>query len=370
MNIAKSTVLAGSVLWLVLLSAAMGQTPAAEQCPAPGNSDKHAADEAVAVVAGQPILQSDLDNAVKSALMALRNQEFQIRSRALEDLIRQRVVDTEAKKQGITVEQLYAREVDARIPTPIDAEVYAYYLGVRSQLNQPFKEVRAQLQTNLKALEIRQMRNDYVDYLRGRADIAVMFQPPRVGVDYDRNLLRGDAQAPVTIVEFADYQCPYCEKAEASIRELIKKYPGKVNVAFRDFPLTSIHPYAQKAAEAARCAGKQGRFWEYHDGLFNAQAKLDEPGLQALSHTLGLDEKAFSSCLQSGEFAKEVGRDQEDGKRAGVSSTPGFFINGIFLNGAQPVAEFEKIIDSELKAAKNQAASGSRRSSSVADKNW
>jgi protein-disulfide isomerase len=205
------------------------------------------------------------------------------------------------------------------------------------------------------------MRDDYVDYLRGQADIAVMFQPPRVGVDYDRNRLRGDAKAPVTIVKFADYQCPYCEKVEASIRELLEKYPGKVNVAFRDFPLTSIHPYAQKASEAARCAGKQGKFWEYHDALFDPQAKLDEPGLKAQSHTLGLDEKAFSSCLESGEFAKEVARDQEDGKSAGISSTPRFFINGIFLNGAQPVAEFEKIIDSELRSATNQPASGSSR---------
>lgn len=346
MIIAKSTLIGGSAVWLAFLCAAMGQTPA---------------DEAVAVVAGQPILQSELDTAVKSTMMALQNQEFQIRSKALEDLIRQRVVEAEAKKQGITVEQLYAKEVDARIPTPIDAEVYAYYLGVRSQINKPFKEVRAQLQTNLKALEIQQMRNDYVDYLRGQSEIAVMFQPPRVGVDYDRDRLRGDAKAPVTIVEFADYQCPYCEKAEASLRELLAKYPGKVSVAFRDFPLTSIHPYAQKASEAARCAGKQGKFWEYHDSLFDAQAKLDEPGLQAQSHTLALDEKAFASCLASGEFAKEVARDREDGKKAGVSSTPGFFINGIFLNGAQPAAEFEKIIDSELRSAANRTAAGSSR---------
>jgi hypothetical protein len=153
MNIAKSTLFRGSTLWLAIaLSAAMGQTPAAEQCAAPSGSDKNAADETVAVIAGQSILKSDLDNAVKSTIMALRNQEFQIKSKVLEDLIRQRVVEAEAKRQGLTVEQLYAKEVDARIPTPIDAEVYAYYLGIRSQINKPFKEVRAQLQANLKAL--------------------------------------------------------------------------------------------------------------------------------------------------------------------------------------------------------------------------
>ena len=361
MNIARSLLFHGSALWLGLACAAMGQTPAAEQCAAPRASGNNPADKTVAVVAGQPILKSDLDAAMKSTMMALQNQEYQIGGKVLEDLIRQRVVEGEAKKRGITVEQLYAKEVDARIPTPVDAEVYAYYLGIRSQINKPFKEVRTQLQANLKALEIQQMRTDYLDYLRGQAGVAIMFQPPRVSVDYDRDRLRGDSKAPVTIVEFADYQCPYCEKVEASLRELIGKYPGKVKVAFRDFPLTSIHPYAQKASEAARCAGKQGKFWQYHDALFDPQAKLDDPGLKAESHTLGLDEKAFSSCLDSGEFAKEVAKDQEEGKQAGVSSTPGFFINGIFLNGAQPVAEFEKIIDSELKPVANRNASGAAR---------
>jgi protein-disulfide isomerase len=346
MNIAKFTVLFGSILCLAVTASA-----------ATGSSD---AGETVAVVAGQPIPARDLDAAVKSQMTALRNQEFQIKNKALDDLIRQRVVEAEAAKQGLTVEQLYAREVDARIPTPIDAEAYAYYLGVRSQVNKPFKEVRAQMQAALKTLESKQMRDDYVDYLRGKADVSVMFHQPRTEVAFDRGRLRGDPNAPVTIVEFADYQCPYCEKVEASIQELLKKYPGKVNVAFRDFPLAAIHPNAEKASEAARCAGKQGKFWEFHDALFAAQAKLDEPGLKAEARTLGLDENVFSSCLESAEFAPQVARDQEDGKNAGISSTPGFFINGIFLSGAQPVTEFQKLIDHELKVAAQTGRSASR----------
>lgn len=348
MNIANFSVLFGSILWFALSASAAT------------SGDNNPADETVALVAGQSILAQDLDAAVKSQMMALRNQEFQIKTKALEDLIRQRVVEAEAKKQGLTVEQLYAREVDARIPTPIDAEVYAYYLGNRSQVNKPFMEVRAQMQATLKALEVKQLRDDYVDYLRGKAEISVMFRQPRTVVAFDRDRLRGDTSAPVTIVEFADYQCPYCEKVEASIQELLKKYPGKVNVAFRDFPLTAIHPNAQKASEAARCAGKQGKFWEFHDALFSAQAKLDEPGLKAEAHSLGLDDKAFSSCLESAEFARQIARDQEDGKNAGISSTPGFFINGVFLSGAQPAAEFEKLIDHELKMTAQPGGSASR----------
>jgi protein-disulfide isomerase len=352
MNIVKFSALFSSILWLTLTANA-----------ATGGSE---ANETVAVVGGQPILARDLDAAVKSQIAALRNalmnQEFQIKNKALDDLIRQRVLDVEAARQGLTVEQLFAREVDAHIPTPIDAEAYAYYLGNRSQVNKPFKEVRAQMQAALKALEIKQMRDDYVDYLRAKADVSIRFHQPRTEVSFDRGRLRGDPKAPVTIVEFADYQCPYCEKVEATIQELLKKYPGKVKVAFRDFPLAAIHPNAQKAAEAVRCAGQQGRFWEFHDVLFAAQAKLDEPGLRAEAHTLGLDEKAFSSCLQSAEVASQVARDQEDGKNAGITSTPGFFINGLFLNGAQPVAEFEKLIDNELKLAAQAGDSGSAES--------
>jgi len=130
-------------------------------------------------------------------------------------------------------------------------------------------------------------------------------------------------------VEFADYQCPYCKQAETTVNELLKKYPGQVSLAFRDFPLASVHAYAEKASEAPRCAGQQGKFWEFHDALFANQTKLDERGLNAIAQTLALDEKSFQSCLASGEYKTQISRDQEDGRKAGVSSTPGFFVNGV-----------------------------------------
>jgi len=321
-----------------------------------GCGDKTAVDETVAIAAGQAILARDLESAAGSQILQLRNQEYQIKSRVLDDLIRQRVVEAEAAKQALTVEQFYAKEIDAKIPTPNEAEVFAYYTALKSQINKPFQEVKAQLQGNLKALETKQLREDYANYLRGKADVTVLLQPTRVEVAFDPEWLRGDTKAPVTIVEFADYQCPYCRQAEAAMKELLRKYPGQVNLAFRDFPLSSIHPYAQKASEAARCAGKQGKFWEFHDALFGDQATLDEPGLKAVAQTLALDERVFASCLASGESAAQVARDQDDGRKAGISSTPGFFINGVPLTGAQPAVEFEKLIDNELKLARTQTA--------------
>src|SRR5690349_7594204 len=150
------TFLSGLSVWLALaVSAAPGQSPAGQQrCTmARGCGDKTSVDETVAIAAGQPILARDLEGAAGAQILQLRNQEYQIKSRVLEDLIRQRVVEAEAGKQGLTVEQFYAREIDANIPTPTEAEVFAYYTGLKSQINKPFQEVKTQLQGNLKSLE-------------------------------------------------------------------------------------------------------------------------------------------------------------------------------------------------------------------------
>ena len=354
----------GLPLWLALtVGAVAGQSvtkqrsASAPQCtPSKGNGTKTAVEEPVAILAGQSIYERDLDDLVASQILPLRTQEYQIKSKALEDLIRRRLVEAEAKKQGLTTDQLYAKEVDSKIATPSDDEVAAYYLGLKSQMKTPprLEEIKMQLQANLKAIQTRQARQDYADSLRAKAEVTVLLKQPRVEVAFDGGRLRGDPNAVITIVEFADFQCPYCKQTEATLNDLLRKYPGQVKLGFRDFPLGSIHPYAEKAAEAARCAGKQGKFWEFHDALFANQAKLDEPGLNAIAQTLALDEKAFQTCLASGEYKAQVSRDQEDGKKAGISSTPGFFINGIALTGAQPGTAFEKIVGDELKAARNQ----------------
>jgi len=367
MNDEIAALASGLPVWLALtMSAAMGQSPAAQQgrtvaeCALPNGSSTKAGAEPVAIIAGQPVYARDLDSAAQSQILPLRNQEYQIRSRVLDDLIRRRILEAEAKKRGLTVEQLYVEDVDSKIATPTDREVAAYYVPLRSQLNKPLEEIKNQLRTNLKAIQTTQARQDYAEFLRNKAEVAVLLHPPKFDVAFDRTRLRGDLNAPITIVEFADYQCPYCQQTEATLSGLLKKYPGKVNVAFRDFPLGSIHPYAQKASEATRCAGRQGKFWEFHDALFVDQSKLDQAGLNAAAQKLGLDEKAFQSCLASGEYSTQIARDVEDGRKVGVGSTPAFFVNGIFLSGAQPQTAFEKLIEDELKAARDQSPAISR----------
>ncbi len=358
----------GLSLWLALtVSAAMGQAPAVQQAasapqctPSRSTDEKRKAEEPVAVMAGRAIYESELDEAAAPQIVPLRNQEYQIKSRVLEELLRQRVVEAEAKKHGLTVDQLYIQEVDSKIPAPSEGEVAAYYQGVKSQFKNPFEQVKAQLRTNLKALETKQARQDYAESLRAKTEVTVLLRQPKVEVAADPARLRGDPKAPITIVEFADFQCPYCKQTEATLNDLLKKYPGQVNLSFRDFPLGSIHANAQKASEAARCAGKQNKYWQFHDALFASQAALDEAGLNVIAQNLALNVPAFQSCVASGEYKTQVSRDLEDGKKAGISSTPGFFVNGVFLSGAQPETAFQKVIDDQLATAKNQPVTSSR----------
>lgn len=167
-------------------------------------------------------------------------------------------------------------------------------------------------------------------------------------VSVDDDPAWGPPDAPVTIVEFGDYQCPYCKQFyDETLPQISETYESQIRFVFRDFPL-AIHPDAQKAAEASECADDQERFWDYHDLLWANQSALDVDSLKAYAAQLGLDTATFDECLDSGANAEEVQNDYDDGVSYGVTGTPAFFINGIMVAGAQPFSVFQTIIDSLL----------------------
>jgi protein-disulfide isomerase len=304
----------------------------------------------VATVDGQPIYEEELMSVAGTTLLELRNQEYKVKSDALDKLVLRRLIEAEARKKGLTAEEFLQREVDSKVAEPSDDEAKGYYLAGRNQTTLPFDQVKSQVKQLLKNSEIQQAREKYADSLRVKADVAILLRPPKLEIGYDPARVRGDSKAPVTIVEFADFQCPYCKKAQGTLNDLLIKYHGQLRLAYRDFPLGALHPQAQMAAEASRCAGEQGKFWEYHDALFADQAMLNQAALVETAQSLGMDRKLFESCLATGKFKAQIEQDVQDGAKAGVAGTPGFFINGVFVNGAQPAAEFEKIIDGELAA--------------------
>ena len=170
---------------------------------------------------------------------------------------------------------------------------------------------------------------------------------PRVEVSADDDPFMGPADAPITIIQFAEYQCPYCGKAGESVKQVMEEYDGKIKMVFRDFPL-SFHDRAIPAAVAANCAGEQNKYFEMHDQMMANQRALTEEDLTKYATAVNLDLEKWNTCRKDPKHEAEVKKDMADGSAAGVSGTPAFFINGIMLSGALPFSQFKEIIDREL----------------------
>jgi protein-disulfide isomerase len=304
----------------------------------------------VARINGEAIYEQDLADLIGSQLMQVRTQEYELKVSAIEFLANQRLLDAEAKSKGMSSEALLEQSVYKTLPAPAASEIEAYYLAQKDTLKRPLAEVKAQLEQALTQARRQQARAEYVDQLRKKSNVAILLQRPKADVTVDTARLRGNPDAPVTIVEFSDFQCPYCKMAQPTIKEVLAKYKDKVRLGFRDMPLRQIHPQAQLAAEAARCAADQGKFWEYHDLLFASQ-QLDPASLSQYAGKAGLDVERFEGCTKGDKYKPMIENDLQMGSKAGVNGTPAFFVNGQFISGAQPLAAFEKIIDAELAAS-------------------
>ena len=320
--------------------------------PGGGSSKKEAAatspaapSEAVATIDGQPITQAQLDERAA-------RQIYDIRQQTLEEMLAEEVLDREAKAQGITRDVLLAKEVTSKVTEPTPAEIDQIWEANKARMPGKTKEqVTPDIVNFLRQQKSPQLQQNYLQGLRTKYKVQVLLEPPRVAVSVDDDPAKGPAGAPVTIVEFSDYQCPFCGRVEAAVKQVLENYKDKVRFVYRDFPLP-MHPFAAKASEAAQCANDQGKFWEYHDALYADQSKLAVADLQATAERLGLKPEPFKTCLESGKYTAEVSKDMADAQKAGVGSTPAFFINGIPLTGAREYSAFAEIIDRELAKPK------------------
>lgn len=306
-------------------------------------------------IGDETVTLGELDAWIKDQLFQQETQNgeaaklYEARAQGAENLIAQRLLEAEAKRLGQDADSLLEAEARKRTNVP-DAEVQRFYDEHKASFGErPVEEVKTQVRDHLERRRAPEAAREYVDSLREAAQVAVLLERPRTPVEAI-GPARGPADAPVTIVEFSDYQCPFCRRAEPTVKEVLARYEGKVRFVFRHFPLDRIHPQARSASEAAACADQQGKFWEYHDGLFAENAQFDRPGLDALAEKSGLDAAAFKACMDEGRTKDLVQKDLEAGTEAGVSGTPAFFINGIPLRGALPAAEFQRVIDEELAA--------------------
>jgi protein-disulfide isomerase len=325
---------------------------------APGTCGQASAShEPIARIGDQAIYEEDLLPSIGGQLFQLKNQEYELKSKELEKLINQRLLESVAKSKGLSTDAFLEQTVDRNLPPSTPNEVEAYYLAQKDQIKGPLSDLKSQMQQALREARRQQARQEYIDNLHQKSSVAILLPRPKMDVAVDPARLRGNPNAPVTIVEFSDFQCPFCRTAEPTIKEVLEKYKDKVRFSYRDFPIERIHPLAKQAAEASRCAGEQGKFWEYHDLLYANQTRLDQTGLAEHARMIGLDMDQFSACLSSDKFKAAVDSDFQAGIRAGVSGTPAFYIQGVFLSGAQPVSAFGKIIDAELAGVESKRLS-------------
>ena len=333
----------GAVVWFMLgrfENATAGESsrePAAELV----ESAEIGGSQVLARVNGVDITRQTVEDAIAGQLLKMKRDRHAMIEQAVESQVRDALLGAEAEKRGISKEELVEAEVGAKLDEVPAAEVDAFYEARKRQIRQPKERVEEQIRRFLSF-------ESYIGMLKSKAEIEVLTEPFRVDVAAT-GPSKGPDEAPVTIVEFSDFECPFCGRVNPSIEKIRDTYGDQVRVVFRQFPL-DIHPNAHKAGEAALCADEQGLFWEMHDAMFGDQKNLSVDGLKSIAAGLGgLDAADFDQCLDSGKYAETVEKDLEEGSRAGVSSTPAFFINGRFLSGAQPYESFAEIIDDELE---------------------
>jgi protein-disulfide isomerase len=277
---------------------------------------------------------------------------YDTESAALDDKVNAAILELEAKKQGVAdVAALLAREVEAKAAAPTEQEIKELYdANARKLRGRTLEEVRPDIERAVKQQKQGERFGVYMAELRKKYGLNLQLpypDLPRIDVSADDDPFIGPADAPVTIIQFAEYQCPYCGKARESLEEVEKNYPGKVRFVFRDFPL-GFHSRAIPAAVAANCAEKQGKYWEVHDKLMSNQTALEDADLERVAREAKLDIDKWQACRKDPAMEEEIRKDMDDGSKAGVSGTPAFFINGVFLNGAQPYERFKAVIDREL----------------------
>jgi len=287
----------------------------------------------VATVGGRQITAGTVLERLKPILYEIRQTTYEVAKEAVDRTITDLLLIAEANRRNVPPEEIVRSDVTNKVRPPTEAEVAKFYAENRSRITGDLDAVRNQLATYIQGQEEDRLERIMAEKLRQGADIKVFLtepEPPRQLISTDDDPAKGEASAPVTIVEFTDFQCPSCAAMQPILEEALQTYGSKVRLVVRDFPLLG-HADAFKAAEAANAAHAQGKFFEYTAILFNRQNALDVPSLKKYATEVGLDRARFDAALDKGTYRSEIRNDMKDAEIYGVESTPTIFINGIML---------------------------------------
>lgn len=290
----------------------------------------------------------DIEKRRQRAAIQFQRDEHSAYERALQNVIDSKAIDAEAQKRGMDREALIRSEVEAKVIKPSDQEVRAFYEANKDRIPLQIEEALQEVRRYLTDERRDQKYAVFVESLRREYKAEVYMEPMRSEVSTEGSPSKGPAAAPVTIVEFSDFECPFCEALFPTMKRVLANYTDRVRVVYRQYPLRDLHPHAQAAAEASLCANEQQKFWEMHDSLFQDQKNLGTDALKQKAAALKLDMKSFNSCLDTSKFSALIDRDVEEGSILGISGTPALFINGRILIGARSYEEIASVIDDEL----------------------
>jgi protein-disulfide isomerase len=327
---------------LIFASAACAQQPS--QATSAGS-------EVVARYDDQVITESELEDAAKAQLVSLRQQEYEIKRQQLEQTIFERLMDRAAAAAGVTSSEYMNQQVMEKVAEPSEEEIAKVLAQYRSRLNPDDAKAREQVVGYLKQQQQAQLNKDLKERLFREANVQILLEPMRFEavITPDTPSRGGGPDAPVTLIEYTDFQCPFCSRVQPTLVQIQDRYGDLVRHVFKQLPLP-MHPQARIGAEASLCAAAQGKFWEMHDWLFAHKDQINRDAMVEQVKTMGMDPEAFGSCLDANTFSARIDADSKEARSFGITGTPGFLINGIAVRGAQPLEEFERIIDSELQS--------------------
>ncbi len=305
----------------------------------------------VAKIGDAPISAAELEKAAGPDLMRLNMQRHQILEMTLNRLLGEKLLDMEAAARGISRSELLKQEIDNKVTEPPLQDINRIYEMNKARIKEPAESVIPRIRESLVNQRKQKLSAALVEDLKRKYQVKTLLEPLRIQVAAAGYPSRGPANAPVTIVLFSDFECPYCTSLNATLNKITAEMGPQVRLVYRNYPLDQIHSNASKAAEASLCAAEQDKFWEMHDELFKDRAKLQVEDLKQKAAAIGLEATRFDSCLSPGKYADRIKADVEAGNAAGVASTPTMFINGRPVVGALPYEEILKIIDEERQRA-------------------
>lgn len=334
-----------------LIALGLGIAMGAVSIPAMGQNDS----TVVAEINGRKVTADEFEQKEAGKLLQAKYKYYLAQRDALEQFVDDELLDMQAKKEGISLDELFKRHVALNIPEPTEDQLRFYYEGV--QTDESYETARPNIIDTVHQLRLKKAQAAYIADLRAQYGVVFELATPSAHVELANAQRIGSEKAPVQIIEFADYECPYCQKVNDDLKKLREQFGDQVSLVYKDFPLP-MHPLAARAAEAARCAGEQGKFWEFHDSLFQSK-KLHTTEMKQEARAEKLDGDRFDKCLDSGSEAALVKKDSQEAQKLGLQGTPSFFINGHFMTGSVGYEKLRATVLQALSAdgaAKKQSA--------------